>query len=64
MISKFLSATVVVLASSSLVAAQTHSLCNPVKGDSKLSPPRYLGQFYGWESEKTNTRLLLGRVQA
>jgi len=39
MISKFLSATAVVLASSSLVAAQTHSLCNPVKGDSKLSPP-------------------------
>lgn len=42
MISKFLSATAVVLASSSLVAAQTHSLCNPVKGD-KCKPDPAIG---------------------
>lgn len=41
MFSKILSATAVALASSSLVAAQTSSLCNPVKGQSKAecSPP-------------------------
>jgi len=35
MFSKALSASALLLASSSLVAAQTFSACNPVKGDSE-----------------------------
>lgn len=35
MFSKFLSTAVVALAASGLASAQTHSACDPVKGDSK-----------------------------
>ena len=45
MLSKILSTSAVLLASSTLVSAQTFSACNPVKGDSKLIAPAPLPPF-------------------
>lgn len=39
MFSKLLTTATVALAASGLATAQTHSLCNPVKGQSKLTAP-------------------------